>query len=118
MMNLSLAFNHLLNGVLPALFIGLWVALGASLILPKQATKRRGPRQIARDALRNAASAGLVWFLGLLLLGQDGEMATYFAICAVAALVQWLSMGGKLPPTKKTKRNIKATAKPKPNSKK
>lgn len=112
-MNLGLALNHLWNGVLPALFIGLWVALGASLILAKHVSNRRTPRQIAQDALLNATSVSLVWFLGLLLLGQDGEMATYFAICAVVALMQWGRIRRKSKPSYKSKRITQATPNPK-----
>mgnify|MGYP003575936645 CR=1 FL=1 len=83
-------FFHGLNFVAPALALALLLPGVARL-----AVGSRGP--VLRWWLQAAlcAAAGVVVLLGgLWYFGRDGKLATYTALVAVMASVQWLASGG------------------------
>ncbi len=89
-MGFSDTLFHLFGFAAPALVLGLLLPLAARVARPGA---RRPPRYWVQAAVVAAAgvatlAAGLWWF------GRDGKMATYAALVAVAASVQWLVGAG------------------------
>lgn len=79
------ALNHALNFFLPALGMALLVPSLARLVW-WQALKSAGwLRQVKWATVANAG----VLLVGLLLLGRDGAMLTYFGLVLASALAVW-----------------------------
>lgn len=76
---------HALGFAAPALAVALLVALGARLVLPRQATARAW----WGDAAINFIVGIAVLAAGLWHFGVDGKMATYAALVTVIATCQW-----------------------------
>jgi hypothetical protein len=81
---------HLLNFLAPALALAAAMPLAARVLMPKVAASRSWIASAAIDFIAGAA----VLAAGLLVFGRDGKMATYAALVAVVALVQWLLSRG------------------------
>jgi hypothetical protein len=82
--------DHLLNFAVPALFVGVLLALAAKALV------RRAP---AAPALWKQMAINVVGGLGVMLaglafFGRDGKMATYAALVVVCATSQWLLLRG------------------------
>jgi hypothetical protein len=79
---------HLLNFVLPALAMAMFMPLAGRMVM--------GPGRIrlGRRMGVHALSGLLVLLGGLLLHGQDGKMSTYIALVLVAATTEWLLQRG------------------------
>lgn len=82
--------NHLLNFVAPALVLGGLVAVSARFFMPKGANPSVFWSQFAINSVVGAA----VLVGGLVLLGRDGKMATYFALVLGIATSQWVQSRG------------------------
>ena len=78
--------DHLLNFAAPALFVAVFLALAARLVVrPAPASPGLG-KQMTFNFL-----AGLAVMLGgLAVLGRDGKMVTYAALVIACATSQWL----------------------------
>ena len=83
-------FFHLLGFVLPALAVGLLLAVFARLFMKKQPVS---PVWWAQAAI-NSGVGVLVLLGGLLFFGRDGKMATYAALVLACASSQWLLLRG------------------------
>jgi hypothetical protein len=79
------ALIHLGNFFLPALAVALFAALGAKLLWWRE-LKGVG---LARLWAWPAGAGALVLLGGLLLLGRDGKMLTYGALCVACAAGLW-----------------------------
>jgi hypothetical protein len=80
--------NHLLNFAVPALFVGLLLALLAPLFYKKVAVAHGLRAQVAINFV-----AGLVALVGgLVFFGRDGKMASYAAMVLACAVSQWWAM--------------------------
>jgi hypothetical protein len=81
---------HLAGFLAPAVVLALVLPAGSWLLL--RSTRQRTPlwAQAALVFVGSAAvlAAGLWWF------GRDGKMATYGAMVAAAATLQWLAVRG------------------------
>ena len=83
---------HVLNFLAPALFVGLFTALGARLLMQKGS---KTPGFMAQLAI-NFAAASLVLLSGLWFFGHDGKMATYAALVLASATAQaWMLRGAR-----------------------
>lgn len=76
---------HLANFVMPALALGLGLALLAPFVLQKRASARVF---IAQAAINSVAGV-LALLAGLVLFGNDGKMASYGALVLASASAQW-----------------------------
>lgn len=76
---------HLANFILPALALGLGLALLAPVFMQKPASARTVIAQTAINSIAGvlALAAGLVFF------GNDGKMATYGALVLASGSAQW-----------------------------
>ena len=74
---------HLANFVLPALALAVFMPLAGCWVMGGSRTT--WPRRLACHAATGVA----VLVLGLILQGQDGRMATYAALVAVSATLEW-----------------------------
>ena len=82
--------NHLLNFVLPAVMVGLVVALFARFFMKKMAPARAALAQAAINSIAGALAFGVaLWFFG-----RDGKMASYGAMVLVVASCQWVCAKG------------------------
>ncbi|MBP7132918.1 MAG: hypothetical protein KBA70_09165 [Aquabacterium sp.] len=79
------ALNHLLNLFLPAVVLALLVPTLARVVWRAELKGRSWLRQVQWTALANAT----VLVLGLILVGQDGAVATYAGLVLASALVVW-----------------------------
>jgi zinc transporter ZupT len=77
---------HLLSFAVPAFAVGLAVALGARLILPRRPDRRAWWQD---TALNFVAGVGVL-AAGLWYFGVDGKMYTYAALVLAVASTQWL----------------------------
>ena len=77
---------HCLSLLAPALFLALVLPVAARLLLRPLA----GRAGFWRQAVLVFAAAAAMQVLGLWWFGHDGKMATYGALVAAAATVQWL----------------------------
>jgi hypothetical protein len=76
---------HLANFVLPALVLGVALAVSA----PFFAGNRAVARVVLAQAAINSVVGILVLVAGLVLFGNDGKMATYGALALAMGSVQW-----------------------------
>ncbi|MES3003589.1 MAG: hypothetical protein V4787_23045 [Pseudomonadota bacterium] len=76
---------HALGFAAPALAVALLVALGARLVLPRQAVARAWWSDTAINSIVGMA----VLATGLWHFGVDGKMATYAALVVAIATCQW-----------------------------
>ena len=79
--------NHCLNLLLPALGVGLLLALAGALL----ARRRRG---LWRQVLQNSAAGALALLAGLWFFGVDGKMASYAALVLCCTLSQGMGVRG------------------------
>jgi len=86
-MSLLALINHLLNFAYPAVVVGWMVALLAPLVVKKA---RPHHSWLTQGGL-NALACMLALFLGLLLFGRDGKMASYGAMVLACASSQALA---------------------------
>lgn len=92
-MTAYLLLDHLLNFMVPALFVALGLVLLARLMglffKSKRPLRHSLWAQVAIIFILNVGvlAAGLVWF------GNDGKMPTYAALVLCAALCQWVLSG-------------------------
>ena len=82
--------NHLLNLVAPAVFVAVVLAVGARWMWRKKAHLLPWYWMASVNALLGV----LVLALGVVLLGQDGRMATYATLVVALGSCQWLMSGG------------------------
>jgi len=88
-MSLFGLIDHLLNFLLPALSVGLLVAVLAPLAMKKARTHHSWLKQAAINSLACfIALAGGLW-----LFGHDGKMASYATMVLACATCQWLMAG-------------------------
>jgi hypothetical protein len=88
-MSLFGLIDHLLNFLLPALVVGLLVAVLAPLVMKKARTHHSWLKQGAINSLACfVALLGGLWFFG-----HDGKMASYAAMVLTCACCQWLMAG-------------------------
>ncbi len=76
---------HLANFVLPALALGLGLAVLASFFMQK----RVSARTVIAQAAINSIAGVLVLAAGLVFFGNDGKMATYGALVLACGSAQW-----------------------------
>ena len=76
---------HLANFVLPALALGMVLAL----LAPIYARKWPSARTLLAQAAINSVAGVLVLVAGLVLFGNDGKMATYGALVLATGTAQW-----------------------------
>lgn len=76
---------HLANFILPALALGLFLAL----LAPIFTGNRHSARTLFAQAAINSIAGVLVLVAGLVLFGNDGKMATYGALVLATATAQW-----------------------------
>ena len=83
-MTIWLFFLHLLNFILPALAMAVFMPWAGRWVM--------GPsrKPLRRHMLLHALLGVLVLGLGLAVQGHDGTMATYAALLLVAATLEWL----------------------------
>jgi hypothetical protein len=82
--------NHLLNFLLPAVMVGVLVALCAHLFIKKATPARTLLVQAAINSIAGALTLGAaLWFFG-----RDGKMAGYGAMVLVVATCQWALAAG------------------------
>ena len=74
---------HLLNFVLPALAMAVFMPLAGRWVMG------RGGWPWGRRMGVHAAAGMLVLVLGLVLQGHDGRMSTYLVLMLVAATAEW-----------------------------
>lgn len=86
-MSLPGLLDHLLNFVLPALWVGCLVAALAPLLMKKA---RPNHSWLTQTAINSGASL-LVLLAGLLFFGRDGKMLSYAAMVLACATCQWLA---------------------------
>ena len=82
--------NHLVGLVVPAVFVAVFLALGARWVWRKK-THLLPWYQMA---VVNMLLGVVVLALGLVLTGQDGRMGTYAALVVALSSSQWLMSGG------------------------
>jgi hypothetical protein len=83
------ALLHILNSILPAVFVGGLLAVIAPLALRIKAKRTR--QQVMRQWLINAIVGIVALALGLWFYGVDGKMMSYTALvlaCGVSQFVQ------------------------------
>lgn len=80
---------HLLGFMAPAFFIALAVAFGARLVLGGAVRLPLWAQLAMNFTVGLAVSAAGLWHFGV-----DGKMATYAALVAALATVQWISSRG------------------------
>lgn len=83
-------FFHLLNFVAPALVLGGLVAVLGRFFIKKATYPGTLRSQFAINSIVGVA----VLLAGLVLLGRDGKMATYFALVLGIATSQWVQSRG------------------------
>ena len=79
---------HLANFVLPALALGLVLAV----LAPVFTRNRLVARTLIAQAAINSVAGVLVLVAGLVLFGNDGKMATYGALVLASGTAQWWGM--------------------------
>ncbi len=87
-MTLFALFNHLLNFVAPAVFVGTFLALLAPWVVRKSV--RRGSwmvRALSNSLCGLCALLGGIWFFG-----HDGKMASYLVLVVASAASQFYWM--------------------------
>ena len=82
--------NHLLNFVAAAAWVAVVVSAMAWVFMPKRALAQSRSAQVAINFVVCLA----VLFIGLLLFGRDGKMATYAAMVLLGATSQWVMLRG------------------------
>jgi len=85
--------NHLLNFMVPALWLAVLMTLAARFFMKKRPAALFLYAQAAINFIVSAA----VLALGLWLWGDDGKMATYSAMALFCASSQWLMRRGWQP---------------------
>ena len=83
-MTVAQAVFHLFGFILPALAMALLMPLAGRWIMG------RGGMPWLRRMVLHAGCGVLVLVLGLLVQGQDGQMATYAALVLVAGSLEWV----------------------------
>ena len=83
-MNILLLFNHVLNFVAPAVFVGFFLAALAPWVLRK--SPRRGTWMVR--ALSNTVCGLCALLGGLWFFGNDGKMGTYAGLLLACSLSQ------------------------------
>ena len=81
---------HLFGFVLPALVVGVLLAVFARIFMQN---KPLAPVWWAQAAI-NSGVGVLVLLAGLVVFGRDGKMATYAALVVAMASSQWLLLRG------------------------
>ena len=81
---------HLFGFVLPALVVGVLLAVFARILMPKEPS---APVWWAQAAI-NSGVGVLVLLAGLVFFGRDGKMATYAALVVAMASSQWVLLRG------------------------
>lgn len=81
---------HLFGFVLPALVVGVLLAVFARILMPKVPS---APVWWAQAAI-NSGVGVLVLLAGLVVFGRDGKMATYAALVVAMASSQWVLLRG------------------------
>jgi hypothetical protein len=79
---------HLANFVLPALVVGLMLAVLAPVFMGK----RLVARVVASQAAINSVAGVVMLLVGLMVFGNDGKMATYGALVLATGTAQWWSL--------------------------
>ena len=87
-MNILSLFNHVLNFVAPAVFVGFFLAALAPWVLHK--SPRRGTWMVR--ALSNTACGLCALLGGLWFFGNDGKMASYLGLVLTSAASQFYWM--------------------------
>ena len=87
-MNILSLFNHLLNFVAPAVFVGFFLAVLAPWVLRKPA--RWGTWTLR--ALSNTACGLAALVAGLWFFGHDGKMLSYLGLILASAASQFCWM--------------------------
>jgi hypothetical protein len=82
-MTFAQAIFHLLNFILPALGMAVFMPLAGRWVMGA------GGQPWPRRALGHLLSGVLVLALGLVLQGQDGQMSTYAVLVLVAGTLEW-----------------------------
>lgn len=82
--------NHLINFVMPALAMGVMMPLVSRMMWRKVAIKRSLKAQMVITTLACLA----VLIAGLVILGNDGKVATYTGLVLAAAACQWWFQAG------------------------
>lgn len=80
---------HLLGFLAPALFVSLGVVFGARLVAAARPATPLWAQFVINFLVGAAVLAAGLWHFGV-----DGKMATYAALVAAAASVQWVAVGG------------------------
>jgi hypothetical protein len=86
-MSLLGLLDHLLNFLLPALWVGGLVAALAPLFMKRA---RSHHSWLTQSAI-NSGACLLVLLAGLVVFGRDGKMATYAAMVLACASSQWFA---------------------------
>ena len=76
---------HLANFVLPAMVLGMVLAV----LAPVFTRNRTSARVLFAQAAINSVAGVLVLVAGLVLFGNDGKMATYGALVIATGTAQW-----------------------------
>lgn len=84
------ALLHILNFILPAVFVGGLLPALAPLVLRIKIKRTR--QQVLRQWLVNSVAGIAALALGLWLYGVDGKMMSYTALLVVQALSQFLQL--------------------------
>ncbi len=93
-MTAYLLTNHLLNFMAPAAFVALLlVLLGYPFSRFFRSKKPLAPALWSQAAIIFIANLAVL-AVGLVLLGNDGRMLSYAAMVLVAAVCQWILLGG------------------------
>lgn len=92
-MTAYLLTNHLLNFVAPAAVVALLLVL-MTRPLARFFGGGKGRRTARMQFLLVFAVNLVVLVAGLLVFGHDGKMATYALLVIVAAVMQWINLGG------------------------
>ncbi len=87
-MNILALFNHLLNFVAPAVFVGVFLAVLSPWVLRK--SPRRGSWLVR--AISNTACGLGALLLGLWFFGHDGKMLSYLGLILASAASQFCWM--------------------------
>ena len=82
--------NHLINFILPAVFMGVMMPLFSRLVWRKVAVRR----SLKTQMLITTAACAAVLIAGLVIFGNDGKMMTYAGLVLAAAGCQWWFQGG------------------------
>jgi SpoVK/Ycf46/Vps4 family AAA+-type ATPase len=89
-MTILSALLHILNFILPAVFVGGLLAAIAPLVLRIKTNRTR--QQVLRQWLINSIVGIAALALGLWLYGVDGKMMTYSALVVAQALSQFVQL--------------------------